>query len=66
MINKQQKAVLRPKEAAKYLGFSTTTLWRKEKEDPDFPKKITFFIRCCGYLRSDLDLYIQKKMGGQI
>jgi predicted DNA-binding transcriptional regulator AlpA len=53
---------LRLKHASTYLGFSLTTLWRLEQKDPDFPKKIRFSARCCGYRVSDLDAYLQQKM----
>jgi prophage regulatory protein len=56
--------VLRLKNAAAYCGFSTTTLWRLEQVDPDFPKKIRFSPRCCGFLRRDLDRYLQTKVEG--
>jgi predicted DNA-binding transcriptional regulator AlpA len=53
--------VLRLKQAAHYCGFSTTTLWRLEQTDPDFPRKIKFSARVCGYRMTDLDAYLAKK-----
>ncbi|WP_339857964.1 helix-turn-helix transcriptional regulator [Pseudohongiella acticola] len=57
----QLRSFLRLKQAAEYCGFSTTTLWRLEQTDPDFPKKIRFSTRCVGYRQADLDAYLQKK-----
>jgi len=58
------REILRLKDAAEYCGFSTTTLWRLEQIDADFPNKIRFSPRCCGYRRTDLDAYLEKKAGG--
>jgi len=60
----QVRNILRMKDSADYCGFSTTTLWRLEQTDPNFPKKIRFSPRCCGYRRSDLDTYLQQKLEG--
>ena len=57
----QLRNILRLKQSAEYCGFSPTTLWRLEQTDPDFPKKIRFSPRVCGYRREDLDAYLQRK-----
>jgi len=61
----QLKELLRLKEAATYLNISTTTLWRLQNQDPDFPTKVRLTNRCCGYLKSDLDQYLLSKTGGK-
>jgi len=53
--------VLTPKEAAGMLGVSVTTLWRMEEEDQDFPPRVQLTERRCGWRRSSLDGYIDKK-----
>ncbi len=58
----KQPAILRLKHAAAHCGFSTTTLWRLEQTDPDFPRKIRFSARVCGFRREDLDAYLQRKV----
>jgi len=63
-ILETQAQVLRLKEAAAYCGFSTTTLWRLEKSDPLFPKKIRFSAHVCGFRKADLDRYLLEKVGG--
>lgn len=50
--------ILRPKQAAAYLGgISLVTLWRFSKR-PDFPRKIKFSARNVGYKKSELDAWI--------
>jgi predicted DNA-binding transcriptional regulator AlpA len=62
MINVQNNTdFLRNKLAAHYVGISTVTLWRLCETDPDFPKKIRITKRCCGFLKSELDAYLQLK-----
>lgn len=56
--------IMRPKQAAPYLGVSVTTLWRLEQTDPDFPRKVRFSARCVGFRQADIDAYLQKKIGG--
>lgn len=63
-VSVNQPVVLRLKQAAAYCGFSTTTLWRLEQTDLDFPRKIKFSARVCGYRREDLDAYLQRKAEG--
>jgi predicted DNA-binding transcriptional regulator AlpA len=46
------------------MGFSITTLWRLGNTDPDFPPKIKFSHRVCGYKIADIDAYLAKKAGG--
>jgi prophage regulatory protein len=41
---------LRPKQAAEFLGIGLSSLWRRLKEEPDFPRprklsqRVTFFL----------------------
>lgn len=52
---------LRNRLAAKYLGLSEVTIWRLCETDPDFPKKIRITKRCCGFMKSELDAYLELK-----
>jgi predicted DNA-binding transcriptional regulator AlpA len=52
---------LRNRLAAKHLGVSEVTLWRLSETDPDFPKKIRITKKCCGFLKSELDAFLQLK-----
>ena len=51
---------LSPKETAQYLGISTATLWRFMKRD-DFPKPKRLTERTIGFLKSELDAYLQDR-----
>lgn len=53
-----QRQVLRPKEVIKEYGLSRTTIWRKEREG-SFPKRVRLGSRAVGYLRSDLEAWLQ-------
>jgi predicted DNA-binding transcriptional regulator AlpA len=55
------QAVLRPPQAANYIGCSLRQLYNIERDDPDFPRKIIFSRRCVGYRRESLDAYLQRK-----
>ena len=61
-----ESQILRLQDAADYMGFSTTTLWRLEQSDPIFPRKIKFTARVAGFRRKDLDAYLEAKAGGAI
>jgi predicted DNA-binding transcriptional regulator AlpA len=56
-----QSDFLRNRLSAKYLGVSEVTLWRLSETDPDFPKKIRITKKCCGFLKSELDAFLQLK-----
>lgn len=58
-----EKAFMRPADAAKYLGIGRTKLHFLSEEDPDFPRKIRFSLRCVGWRREDLDRYLETKAG---
>lgn len=53
-----EPAVLRPKQACAYLGFGRTQLHYLENNDPTFPRKIRFSVRCVGWRRADLDAWL--------
>lgn len=56
--------MLRLDDAANYLGMSITSLWRLDRDDPTFPKKIKLSSRVVGYRVADLDAYLQNKIDG--
>jgi len=59
------KQVLRPKQVIEEYGLSRTTIWRKEREGT-FPKRVRLGSRAIGWLRSDLEAWLQglKEQGG--
>ena len=57
--------IIRRKEAAKALGIGVSTLdeWQKPKSryyKPDFPKKIKLGNKSTGFLKSEIDSFIDK------
>ncbi|MBM4275595.1 MAG: AlpA family phage regulatory protein [Deltaproteobacteria bacterium] len=53
-----QKAIYREKEVIKIVGKSRSSIWRDEKAGR-FPKRVRIGIRACGWLRSDLEAWLQ-------
>ena len=51
--------IVPPRLAAAFFQCHRTTLWRWEKEIPDFPKAKRFSSRKSGYLRGDIVAYVQ-------
>jgi predicted DNA-binding transcriptional regulator AlpA len=50
--------IVSPKLCAAFFQTHRTTLWRWEKENPNFPKSKRFSARKKGYLRSEIVAYI--------
>ena len=57
----QDPQILRPPQAAEYVGVSLRHLYNIEEADPDFPRKIVFSKRCVGYRRESLDAWLERK-----
>jgi len=53
------KKLLRPKEVAKMLGVTITTLNRYAQR-PDFPKKVSLSARHTGYYLDELITYLER------
>lgn len=66
LINTTQseEIILRPKQVAHFMGISVQTLWRLDKHDLEFPKKIRFTARCVGYKKSDILAYVETRQQG--
>lgn len=54
--------ILRAPEAAKKAGFSVPTLWRKSKDDPDFPKPVKVSDNVTGWIESELDDFLRRRV----
>lgn len=54
-------AILRPRDAARYLGTSVSTLYRWQRELPDFPKLIKLGRQASGWRKADLDAWIESR-----
>lgn len=55
---KRNPDLLRPQEAASFLGIAENTLYRWKRRYPDFPKTIKASERLCYYRKSDLDAWL--------
>ena len=54
-------AILRPAQAAAYLGVSRRTIYALSESDPSFPRKVVFSSRCVGWRRESLDAWLREK-----
>lgn len=54
--------IIRDVAVAEKLGTSTTTVWRKSKNEPDFPKPVRLSDAITGWLESEVDDYIARKV----
>lgn len=50
--------ILRPVDMCEKLRCSRTTLWRRAKEDPNFPPKVRLGPNSVGFRESQADAYI--------
>lgn len=56
--------ILRPKQAAAYLGgISLVTLWRLSQR-PEFPRKVKLTGKAVGYKKCELDAWIAGRQEG--
>lgn len=55
--------VLRPKDAASYIGVSLPTFWRFSLEDPDFPSVFKLGSNSSAVMRVELDNWLASKRG---
>ncbi|WP_244125353.1 helix-turn-helix transcriptional regulator [Burkholderia gladioli] len=49
---------MRPKAAAAYLSIGESTLWRRSKQEPDFPKPRKMGPRTTVFYTAELDAYL--------
>ncbi len=64
-MNSVTPAVLRPKQAAQYLGIGIATFRRFINEDPTFPRPFKLREAATGIMRADLDAWLEAKRGGK-
>lgn len=58
-----QSRIVRPKELAEYLGVTTVTLWRWERNG-QLPVKRRFSAQVMGWLESELEEWFASTAGG--
>ena len=54
--------IIRPRQTAEKCGMALPTLWRKAKDDPDFPKPIKLSENLTGFIESEVEAYLEKKV----
>ncbi|MGX5658173.1 helix-turn-helix transcriptional regulator [Castellaniella ginsengisoli] len=54
-------AVLRPSQAATYIGMSVPSFWRYAKLDPNFPQPFKIGPNATAVMRADLDAWLKSK-----
>ncbi len=53
--------IARPKAAARHIGVSISTLYRWERERPDFPRRIKLGPRASGWRLADLESWLERQ-----
>lgn len=54
--------ILRADQVAEKFGMGKATVWRKAKEEPDFPKPVKVSAKITGWVESEVDRYIAAKV----
>lgn len=54
-------AILRPAQAASYLGVCRRQVYNLSEQDPTFPRKIVITSRAVGWRKLDLDAWLAEK-----
>jgi prophage regulatory protein len=54
--------ILRVGEVAKKIGGSVAWVWRKSKDDPEFPKPVKISPNITGWIETELDEYLTCKV----
>ena len=53
--------IVRRNRTAAVLGMSRVTMWRRQRDDPDFPRPVRVSPGIDGFTLSDIKAYIEKK-----
>nr|BDD47594.1 hypothetical protein 2 [Gammaproteobacteria bacterium] len=56
--------ILRPKDAAAFIGVCRRQLYNIAELDPTFPRKVVLSSRCVGWRRESLAKWLQEKEEG--
>ena len=54
--------ILRPSQTAQKVAVSLPTLWRRVKQDPDFPQPVKMSGGVTGFIESEIDTYLTLKV----
>ena len=62
-IPRQAQQIIRWPELEATIGLSRTTVWRLERSN-EFPKRLQLSARNVGWLRADVDRWIDQRKAG--
>ncbi|HHY49654.1 MAG TPA: AlpA family phage regulatory protein [Alphaproteobacteria bacterium] len=54
--------ILRVKAVAERIGYAVPSVWRKAKDEADFPKPVRIGPKCTGWIESEVDDYVARKV----
>ncbi len=57
--------ILRTAKLQTYVGLSRTTIWRLEKSG-QFPKRVRLGQNSVGWLKGDIDTWLESRKGGEL
>ncbi len=57
--------ILRTAKLQTYVGLSRTTIWRLEKSG-QFPKRVRLGQNSVGWLKGDIDTWLESRKGGDL
>lgn len=57
--------ILRTAKLQTYVGLSRTTIWRLEKSG-QFPKRVKLGQNSVGWLKGDVDTWLESRKGGEL
>lgn len=60
----QEPALLRPKQAAQYLGIGIATFWRLAKNDPAFPRTFKITAQATAVKKAEVDAWLHRRQRG--
>ena len=56
--------IMRFPEVIKTVGLSRSTIWRLERKDKSFPKRVALSARNVGWLADDIENWIRQRKAG--
>lgn len=54
--------ILRVQAVAERIGYAVASVWRKAKDETDFPKPVRIGPKCTGWIESEVDAYLKRKI----
>ena len=54
--------ILRVQAVAERLGYAVPSVWRKAKDEADFPKPVRIGPKCTGWIEAEVTDYLKRKI----